>query len=140
MTDKLTTHIKGLRYYHSGHSAYAAKPDCIIDESPLQFDYSLYPMPPSKSMLSSILFTPPTKSDIRERLAALAHDQWSGWMKYLFKKCQMNDDGTVTIPAWAVERWSRQMLTGYKDLPEDEKESDRKEADRYLMIINENGR
>ena len=42
---------------------------------------------------------------IREILADLCHRQWSGWMKYLFGKGTFNDDGTWTMPAWAVKRW-----------------------------------
>jgi hypothetical protein len=70
-----------------------------------------------------------------EALAKLAHEQWSGWMLYLFEKSEGNPDGSVTIPKWAVDRWMRQMQTDYKDLPEEEKESDRKEALRVLEII-----
>lgn len=72
---------------------------------------------------------------MRERLAALAHAQWSDWMEYLFSKCQMNEDGTAIIPAWAVERWQRQMNIPYSELPEDEKESDRAEADKMLEVL-----
>ena len=39
----------------------------------------------------------------REILAELAHAQWSGWMEYLFSKGVLNEDGTWTMPAWAVE-------------------------------------
>ena len=74
-------------------------------------------------------------SFIYESLSAYAHDAWSGWMKYMFEKSVLNSDGTLTIPKWAVERWSRQMNTLYSDLPEEEKESDRDEADRMLSII-----
>ena len=74
-------------------------------------------------------------NDVREQLADYAHDAWSGWMKYLFSKCHVNQDGSVTVPAWAVERWTRQMNTPYAELPEGEKESDRKEADRMLRIV-----
>lgn len=73
--------------------------------------------------------------DTRERLAAYAHDAWAGWMEYLFSKCTHNDDGTVTIPAWAVTRWQRQMQTPYADLPEMEKESDRTEAATMIVIM-----
>jgi hypothetical protein len=72
---------------------------------------------------------------LREILAELAHKQWSGWMTHMFKKGVFNDDGTWTMPAWAVARWRRQEETEYKDLTEDEKDSDRKEADRVLEII-----
>lgn len=71
---------------------------------------------------------------VRESLSSYAHNAWSGWMKYIFEKSVLNSDGTVTIPKWAVERWSRQMNTLYSDLPEEEKESDRDEADRILSI------
>lgn len=78
--------------------------------------------------------------DLREGLARYAHEAWSGWMKYLFSKCEtrityFSSEEVKTIPAWAVERWSRQMLTPYADLPEQEKESDRQEADRMIAIM-----
>lgn len=73
--------------------------------------------------------------DLREQLADLAHQQWSGWMEYLFSKGTVNDDGTWTMPAWAVERWRRQMQTSYAELSEQEKNSDREEADRVLALI-----
>jgi hypothetical protein len=74
-------------------------------------------------------------SDVREQLADYAHTAWSGWMRYLFEKAQFNEDGTVTLPKWAVERWDRQASTDYADLPEEEKESDRAEADKMLAIV-----
>ena len=71
----------------------------------------------------------------REILAELAHAQWSGWMEYLFSKGVVNEDGTWTMPLWAVERWRRQMKTSYNELSFDEKESDRKEADKFLAVL-----
>ena len=76
---------------------------------------------------------------LREGLAALAHEQWSGWMEYLFSKCEAYQAGTMLIPHWAVERWKRQMKTPYADLLEEEKESDRKEADRVLAMLGKSG-
>ncbi|MBU2060093.1 MAG: hypothetical protein KKB38_20475 [Gammaproteobacteria bacterium] len=73
---------------------------------------------------------------VRESLSEYAHEAWSGWMKYMFSKMTMNEDGTATMPAWAVERWKRQMNTKYCDILECEKESDRNEADRMLAITN----
>lgn len=73
--------------------------------------------------------------ETREALAALAHEQWCGWMSYLFKQGTTNDDGSFTIAPWAVERWLRQMGTTYKELPEEEKQSDRAEADRVLHVL-----
>jgi hypothetical protein len=76
-----------------------------------------------------------TGGDVREQLAAYAHNAWAGWMMYLFNKAQAHPDGTVTIPAWAVARWQRQMHTAYADLPEAEKASDRAEADKMLALM-----
>lgn len=56
-------------------------------------------------------------------------------MEYLFSKCQHHEDGSCTIPAWAVSRWSRQMKTEYLDSPEAEKESDREEARKIINLI-----
>ena len=75
------------------------------------------------------------KAEVRERLADLCHEQWAGWMRYLFSKGKFNDDGSWTMPAWAVERWSRQMDTPYSELSESEQDSDRNEADKFLALI-----
>ena len=69
------------------------------------------------------------KCQIREKLAEFAHSQWSGWMEYLFSKGVFNEDGTWTMPEWAVKRWTTQIKTNYKDLSESEKDSDRSESD-----------
>lgn len=76
-----------------------------------------------------------TETEMREQLAYYAHEAWSGWMAYLFSKSTLNADGTVTIPAWAAMRWTRQMTTRYPDLSEAEKASDRAEADKMLAIV-----
>lgn len=66
----------------------------------------------------------------REQLAALCHDQWSGWMKYMFAR--MNGR---TLPTDLHERSERQSKTLYRDLSEDEKDSNRREADRFLRLL-----
>lgn len=71
--------------------------------------------------------------ELREQLAAYSHEAWAGWMRYLFSRCEPSDSGV--IPPWAVARWTRQMHTAYADLPEEEKASDRDEADKILQII-----
>jgi len=86
-------------------------------------------------MMNDKTYLVPTDNDLREALAAYAHEAWSGWMRYLFGKCFNNDAGELTIPAWAVARWTRQMNMAYWDLPLGEPDSDRAEADKMLEII-----
>jgi len=69
------------------------------------------------------------ESKLREILADLAHQQWSGWMRYMLKRLEEPD------PQVWLDRWRRQMETPYAELCESEKESDRKEADRVLKVI-----
>ncbi len=71
---------------------------------------------------------------IRDKLAEQVHIQWSGWMEYLFKQGNFNDDGTWTMNRWAVSRWSRQKDTPYGELTESEKMSDINEADKFLSF------
>lgn len=74
-----------------------------------------------------------------EALAEYAHEAWSGWMRYLFSKCEQDFDSdgydALVIPNWAVERWARQAKTPYKYLPEEEKITDRDEARRILRTL-----
>lgn len=73
-----------------------------------------------------------TASPLREELAAVQHDIWAHWMRWLFSVSAANDDGSVTIPADKVERWTRQMNTDYDDLSEKEQASDLEQADKVL--------
>lgn len=74
-----------------------------------------------------------------EALAELAHEQWSGWMKYMFSKCKWRDRGDginePTIPQEFADRWLRQMNGPYAQLSEQEKEYDRVEARKFLAML-----
>jgi len=72
---------------------------------------------------------------IKETLSDLCHQMWSGWMEYLFTKCITNENGSLTIPQEFVERWARQIDTCYENLSEEEKNSDRIEAERIITIL-----
>ena len=60
-----------------------------------------------------------------EKLAALEHDRWSGWMEYMFENMTLAN----------LTRWVLQMETPYSGLSEREKESDRKEVRRTLEVL-----
>lgn len=84
--------------------------------------------------------------EIREALADYAHEAWAGWMRYLFSKCEEHTVARLLagpgdepvhqiIPMECVQRWQRQMVTPYAELSEQEKDSDRKEADKMVSIF-----
>lgn len=68
-------------------------------------------------------------------LASLEHERWSHWQRYLHSQCEIGEDGSLTIPARLVARWTEQMSTPYEELPEEQKESDREQVRRYLPVI-----
>ena len=72
---------------------------------------------------------------MKEKLANLCHEQWSGWLKYMFSKGILNEDGSWTMPVEFVQRWTRQMNTPYADLSESEQNSDRTEADKLIEVF-----
>lgn len=93
-------------------------------------------------------------SELREKLAAYAHDTWIGWMRWMMPKISTRVDklecplvvperGSMEEwePRWHhetlahIERWRRQMNTGYNELSEDEKKSDRDEVDKIIAIF-----
>jgi hypothetical protein len=96
--------------------------------------------------------------DKREALAALEHDQWAHWTRYMLEVLRPVIDAGLSIPRtdehllamghargrkmpplWravedALKRWHRQINTPYADLTEKEKNSDREWADKVLEI------
>src|SRR5690606_24987196 len=70
-----------------------------------------------------------------EALAALEHERWAHWQRYLHDQCERRDDGALVIPAELATRWAMQMSTPYAELSEEEKASDREQVYRYLPTI-----
>lgn len=64
---------------------------------------------------------------IRERLAALEHEQWAHWTRYLLDHLTPEN----------VEHWRKPIDTPYEGLSEPEKQSDREWADRVLELVRE---
>uniref|UniRef100_A0A6M3MBD1 Uncharacterized protein n=1 Tax=viral metagenome TaxID=1070528 RepID=A0A6M3MBD1_9ZZZZ len=81
--------------------------------------------------IEPIYSTPP----LMEKLADLCHQQWSGWMEWLFKFGTFNENGTFTINSDKVARWRKQMMTPFADLSEDERESDLYEASKFQKLF-----
>lgn len=75
------------------------------------------------------------RPEFTEELAALEHERWAHWQRYLHEQCEQGPDGSLMIPADQVVRWTRQMSTPYAQLPEPEKDSDRELVRHYLPVI-----
>jgi hypothetical protein len=72
-----------------------------------------------------------------DQLAAIEHERWAHWQRYMHGQASRRDDGTLILPADLVARWEKQIDTRYADLSADEQESDKEQVERYLPIIEE---
>lgn len=70
-----------------------------------------------------------------EAIAAVEHERWAHWQRYLHEQCTLLDDGSLLIPSHLAKRWDRQISTAYADLSEEEKNSDREQAHAYLAAL-----
>ena len=80
---------------------------------------------------------PVARAALVDRLAAVEHERWSHWQRYMHGKAIRQEDGALLIPADLVARWEKQIATTYAALPADEQESDKEQVERYLPIIEE---
>jgi hypothetical protein len=83
---------------------------------------------------------------LRERLAALQHEIWAHWMRFMLAQgCyrELELDGKAQrvwiMPEEKRVRWGRQMNTPYEALSEHERGSDREQADKILALLAEEG-
>ena len=72
---------------------------------------------------------------LTEQLAAIEHERWSHWQRYMHNKAIRQIDGSLLLPPDLVARWEKQIETKYVDLSEAEKESDREQVRKYLPVI-----
>lgn len=70
-----------------------------------------------------------------DALAAIEHERWSHWQRYMHERGKVQPDGSLLLPANLVQRWEQQMATPYEALSEAEKESDRDQVRRYVPTI-----
>lgn len=70
-----------------------------------------------------------------DELAAVEHERWAHWQRYVHDHCERQHDGSLVIPAELAARWEAQIETPYVRLTEREKESDREQVRRYLPVI-----
>ncbi len=82
-----------------------------------------------KEMLDRIL------NDLVDELAAIEHERWAHWQRYMHEHGSRQADGSLILPAELVARWDRQIAVPYAELADSEKESDREQVGRYLPLI-----
>jgi hypothetical protein len=70
-----------------------------------------------------------------EKLAALEHERWSHWQRYVHAKGVRQRDGSLLLPAELVTHWEAQTGKKYEELNDQEKESDREQVRKYLPIV-----
>lgn len=70
-----------------------------------------------------------------EELAAIEHERWSHWQRYMHSKGVRQADGSLVLPAHLIERWERQAGTEYSSLSDVERESDIEQVKKYLPVI-----
>jgi len=74
-------------------------------------------------------------NELFEKLAAIEHERWADWQKYVHDQCVRLQNGRLVMPADLVKQWERQIATPYADLSEVEKESDRDQVRRYWDLV-----
>ncbi len=72
------------------------------------------------------------KEKLRETLADELHEIWAHWMKYQFTRMQYSNNGEWVILDADMKKWTKQAHTPYSKLNENEKNSDRDQADRLI--------
>jgi len=88
--------------------------------------------------LVSIVAAKYPQDDLFEKLAAIEHERWADWQKYLHSHGIPNTQGKgyLCLPMGLIKHWERQIATPYAELSEQEKNSDREQVMRYWSLIN----
>lgn len=73
------------------------------------------------------------KEVLFEKLAAIEHERWADWQKWCHKVLRENCPSSEMEKV--LERWDRQIATPYSELSEEEKDSDRKQVERYWDLV-----
>lgn len=81
-------------------------------------------------------------SDLFEQLAAIQHDIWAHWQRYVqHNKCdpvfnsKSGTTGQLVISKSDAEHWQRQIDTPYAELTEKEKDSDREQVAKFWPLV-----
>lgn len=84
-----------------------------------------------------------TKAELIEELAAIEHDRWSDWQKWVHECAPESHPthnkavvpGSRVLPPELHAHWERLIATDYTELPEHSKQADREQVARYMPLI-----
>lgn len=76
--------------------------------------------------------------NIINKVANMSHIIWSNWIRYMLPRCSVDKKNNFIIPKDLIERWYKQSCINYKDLTNEEKQSDIEIALKYLKLIDDN--
>jgi hypothetical protein len=75
------------------------------------------------------------ENDLIEELAALEHERWAHWQRFMHQQGKRQLDGSLILPSDLIEKWDRLIRTPYAQLTDKEQESDREQVLRYLPVV-----
>lgn len=79
--------------------------------------------------------------NLREKLAAIEHERWADWQKWMHSKGEPYTTGADKIGLLFrqgyIDHLERQIVTPYSELSDQEKASDMEQVDRYWPLIEE---
>ena len=70
-----------------------------------------------------------------ERLAAIEHERWAHWQRYVHDQCERQEDWSLVVPAELAGLWETQIETPYTELSKQEQKSDREQVRKYVPTI-----
>ena len=77
----------------------------------------------------------PDMAELLEKLAAIEHDRWAHWQRFVHEQGERQQDGSLVLPSHLVAKWERLIATPYAQLTNMEQESDRDQVRRYLPVV-----
>lgn len=75
------------------------------------------------------------KAKLLEELAAIEHERWAHWQRFVHEQGERQPDGSLILPPELVAKWDRLIDTPYAKLTTKEQESDRDQVRRYLPVV-----
>lgn len=117
MTDKLHCPFCGAELLGNMTTPYCPNPSCNHFRFPMASEIwqALIDGKKAQNMLKNS----------REKLAAFMHDTWADWFVYQFNNSTVEN----------IQRWQIQSNLPYSSLMEEDKDKDRKFADKIISII-----